>query len=75
MNQKIEVELNISRDEYLRYYRSAGALDVVVTARDGRRVRFPARILQPFVLHDGVRGRFRIHFDARGRFLKIERMS
>lgn len=71
MTQRIEVELDIGRDEYLHYYRGVGDIQVLATARDGRRVRFPARILQPFVLHDGVRGLFRIEFDQGGRFQRI----
>jgi len=48
------VELNISRDEYLRWYQG-GAREVDAVARDGRRVRFPANSLQRFVQHSGIR--------------------
>ncbi|NVK41984.1 MAG: DUF2835 domain-containing protein [Oceanospirillaceae bacterium] len=74
MTQHIELELHIAPEEYLKYYRGAADPQVLATARDGRRVRFPARILQPFVLHDGVRGLFRIEFDAAGRFQRIVRV-
>jgi hypothetical protein len=38
-------------------------------------VQFPAGILQPFVLNDGVHGRFVVFFDAQGRFQSIERLG
>ncbi len=71
---QVEFELAISREEYLRHYQSQGRLQVTVIALDGRRVRFPAGILQPFVLHEGVHGRFVIHFDIQGRFRSIARV-
>jgi hypothetical protein len=71
---QVEFELAISREEYLRHYQSQGRLQVVVTALDGRRVRFPAGILQPFVLHEGVHGRFVIQFDSQGRLCSIDRV-
>ncbi|GGO81018.1 hypothetical protein GCM10011348_19050 [Marinobacterium nitratireducens] len=71
MTQSIVVELNIDRERYLQYYRNGRETQVLAVASDGRRVRFPARILQPFVLHQGVHGRFRIDFDDQGRFRHI----
>ncbi len=50
------------------------ASDVHTTARDGRSVRFPARILSRFYLPDGIRGSFRIVFDDAGKFASIERL-
>ncbi|MBA4502069.1 DUF2835 domain-containing protein [Marinobacterium marinum] len=73
MNE-IVVDLAISADEYLKLYRGA-ARTVSALARDGRRVRFPAAILSPWVLHDGVRGCFCIRFTAAGRFHDIRRLS
>ncbi len=73
MNEII-VDLRISSDEYLKLYR--GQTRVVSTrARDGRRVQFPANILRPWVLHDGIRGCFRIRFSADGKFQDIQRLS
>ena len=63
----IVVDLIIAAEEYQRLYHGT-ARDVITTATDGRRVRFPARILRPYVLHSGIRGRFRIVFDDRNRF-------
>lgn len=68
------VDITIGADDYLRYYAGA-ARDVVATARDGRKVRFPAGILQRFVSRDGIHGSFRIHFSEQGKFASIERVE
>lgn len=72
--QTIIVDLHISAEEYLKRYRVYGAV-VATRSRDGRRVRFPARILQRFVTHGGVEGSFEISFDAEGKFSSIQRLS
>ena len=72
--QSLVVNLNIPADEYLRMYQGE-VQDVLAYAVDGRRVRFPARILQRFVSREGVYGRFQIKFDKSGRFLKIARLD
>lgn len=71
--QQIIVDISISPDEWVKLYQGV-ATDVHTTARDGRSVRFPARILSRFYLRDGVRGSFRILFDAAGKFSSIERL-
>ena len=67
------VDINISADELLKLY-SGSANQVRATARDGRSVRFPARILQSFVTRTGVQGSFLILFDQNNKFKKIERL-
>jgi hypothetical protein len=71
--QQIIVDISISPDEWIKLYQGV-ATDVHTTARDGRSVRFPARILSRFFLNDGVRGSFRIVFDDSGKFTSIERL-
>ncbi|MBS8241382.1 DUF2835 family protein [Marinobacter lipolyticus] len=71
--QQIVVDLSISPDEWIKLYQGV-ATDVHTTARDGRSVRFPARILSRFYLRDGVRGSFRIVFNDHGKFETIERL-
>ncbi|MGC8120433.1 DUF2835 domain-containing protein [Marinobacter sp. VGCF2001] len=71
--QQIIVDISISPEEWLKLYQGI-ATDVHTTARDGRSVRFPARILSRFFLNDGVRGSFRILFDDAGKFTSIERL-
>jgi len=74
VSQTIEVSLAIPADEYVAMYQGS-VRDVVARARDGRTVRFPARILQPFVTHQGIYGRFAIRFDESNRFAGISRLS
>ncbi|WP_166263760.1 DUF2835 domain-containing protein [Marinobacter caseinilyticus] len=70
--QQIFVDIAITSDEWLKLYQGI-ARDVHTVARDGRSVRFPARILSRFYLRDGVRGSFCITFDDAGKFVSIER--
>lgn len=67
-------DLNVSPDEYQKWYLGA-ARAVHVTARDGRRIQFPAKILQPFVTHSGVRGTFAIYFDDNHKYKDIKRLQ
>lgn len=67
------VDIFISAEEYLKWYGGA-ATEVYTTSRDGRSVRFPAKILQKYVGHEGIRGTFLISFDENQRFKKIERL-
>lgn len=70
----VVVELAISGDELLRYYNGSARL-VSAIASDGRRVQFPASVLQKVVSRDGVYGRFRIDFSQQGKFLSITRLA
>ena len=70
----VDVELVIDAAELLRYYRGE-VKEVLARARDGRAVCFPVQALRPFVTAAGVRGRFRIHFDAAQRLLDVERIG
>lgn len=70
---QIIVDVSISPDEWIKLYQGV-ATDVHTKSRDGRSVRFPARILSRFYLQDGVLGRFRILFDDSGKFSSIERL-
>lgn len=71
--QQIIVDVAISPDEWIKLYQGT-ATDVHARARDGRSVRFPARILSRFYLRDGIHGSFRIEFDDQGKFVRIERL-
>lgn len=70
----IRFRLAISADDYLAYYRGS-ARDVVVIAEDGRRVKFPAGALQPFVTRTGIHGRFELRFDTRHKLLGLHRLG
>ncbi|WP_370301495.1 DUF2835 domain-containing protein [Alkalimarinus coralli] len=68
--QKISIDLTISADEWLKIYRGS-ARTVSATSRDGRRIQFPANILQQYVTHFGISGSFDIYFDDQGKFSSI----
>ena len=69
--QAVIINLAISRDELLRAYKGV-ARTVVARDINGRRIAFPVNVLQPFVSHVGVHGKFRIEFDDDNRFKKID---
>lgn len=66
--------LSISKDEYLRYYQGS-ANAVIVRARDGKRVSFPASALRLFVGHDGVSGEFVLTYDDNNRFVDLKKVA
>lgn len=71
--QDIILNFHISPEEYVKCYTGA-ARTVHTHSIDGRRVRFPADILKPFVTREGVSGRFQISFDDQGKFHSIKRL-
>jgi hypothetical protein len=72
--REIVFELNISQDEYLRYYQGA-VRHVIARGRDGRTVQFPAGLLRRFLVHDGIHGEFRLRFDDHNRLVDLERLE
>lgn len=70
----VVVNLVIEAEEYQRMY-SGSARDVLCRSVDGRRIRFPANILRPFVTREGIRGRFLINFSDDNRFQSITRLE
>jgi hypothetical protein len=70
---RVRFTLAISADDYLRYYQGA-ARNVAVTADDGSRIKFPAEHLRPYVMHDGIRGRFELHFDETHKFIGLRKL-
>ena len=67
---QIKISIRISADEYLKHYQGA-AKSVFTQSVDGRSIRFPAKILQPFVTHNGIEGSFIIQFDDNKQFKEI----
>lgn len=67
------VDLHIPADEYLKMYQGV-ASSVRAMARDGRSIRFPARILQPYITREGITGSFLIYFDEEMKFRAIDRL-
>lgn len=73
-NRSIETRLSISAQEYLLLYKGV-ARNVLATSVDGRKVQFPAKILQRYVTREGVHGHFLITFDGQGKFQSIARLN
>jgi hypothetical protein len=71
---EIRFLLNLSPQEIVAYYQGA-ASNVVAKSVDGRAVQFPAKILRPFVTHDGVVGLFALVYDANNKFVEIKRVG
>jgi hypothetical protein len=65
--------LRIDAGEYRQYYRGAVRYVQVMDHR-GRRVRFPASLLQPFVSHSGVEGQFVLRYDDAMRAHSLEKL-
>ena len=74
MMTRYVIDLQIPKDELLRYYRGA-ARGVNARARSGQRVQFPAQVLRPFVGHDGVCGTFVLRVDGANRLTGIQRLD
>jgi len=72
--KELVVDLSISAEEYTKLYAGL-AQHVSARCRDGRRVRFPANILQPFVSRSGISGSFLIQFDEHNKFKGIKKLS
>jgi hypothetical protein len=73
MAKKIIVNVSISAEDFQRLYQGS-VKDVLAYSTEGLRIRFPASILRPYVLHSGVQGLFQIEFDEANRFKTIERV-
>lgn len=73
-SQQIIVDIYLSADQYQHFY-DGSIRYVKAVSIDGRSLRFPASILQSFVSHHGVSGRFVIEFDGEGKFQNIERIN
>jgi hypothetical protein len=74
LNCSFEFDLEVSPEEYLEYYR--GILkQVMVRCTTGKTVQFPASLLQPFLLPEGIRGRFVLTCDDQFRNARLQRVG
>lgn len=73
MNE-IRFRLEISAQEYLRYYQ--GEVDTVrVRTADGQIIEFPANALQKHISQSGISGSFRLVFDDNNKMVSMERVA
>ncbi len=70
----LRFSLRLSPEEVRAYY-SGSVQWVQVRAEDGRSVRFPFRLLRPFVGNDGVAGVFEMDVDAAGACTSLRRVG
>jgi len=66
--------LDISRQEYLRYYTGA-ANSVQVRSVQGLLLQFPASALKSHVTHQGIQGHFAIRFDANNKLISVSKLA
>lgn len=71
---EFQFSLNISSQEYIRYYQGT-ARKVIVRMQDGRTMQFPAEHLRQFVTAEGVQGRFVLRTDENNKLLEIRRLA
>ena len=69
----LELQLHISADELLALYRGE-VRTVRGRATTGQTVEFPASALRRHVSTLGVHGRFRMEFDAKHKFISLDRV-
>ena len=70
---RLTFSLSIDRDQWLRFY-SGFATTVRTRADNGQTLQLPASAFRPFILRDGIYGRFAVHFDADHKLIKLERL-
>jgi hypothetical protein len=68
-----EFHLDISPEEYVDYYRGT-VRQVLVRCSTGQTLQFPASLLQRFVTHTGIRGRFVLTCDEHHKCLDLQRV-
>jgi Protein of unknown function (DUF2835). len=73
-NRALHFQLNLARDEYLRYYQGSASV-VRVRADTGEIVQFPAEVLRKFVDHNGVHGHFILYFDRQNKLVEVVKNS
>ncbi len=71
---EIIFHLNILADEYVQYYNGT-AKYVATKSVDGRSIRFPVNILQPYLTHSGVSGKFSMRYDENNKFVSIKKIN
>jgi hypothetical protein len=71
---QVRFHISLTAEKYREYY--AGNVNAIqVISDDGRKVRFPANVLQPYLTHSGVQGEFVIQFDDNHRFVSINKLA
>ncbi len=70
---RLTFSLSIDSDQWLRFY-SGHASSVRTRADNGKTLQLPANSLRPYILHNGIHGRFAVYFNAQHKLIKLERL-
>lgn len=73
-HETILIRISIPAEKYLTYYQGA-TNSVLAQAQDGRKIKFPASFLRPFVTQGGVNGLFALTINKAGKLLDIRRLK
>ena len=74
MDNIFYIQLDISTQEFQNYY-SNNINSVIAMSHDGRKVQFPANLLQPFVSHAGIQGKFKLIVSDNSKFKSISKIT
>ena len=72
--KEIIFPLNISSEEYLKYYRGQVKW-VLARSICGKKVQFPANLLSSHVTHNGIEGQFVLQYLANGKVVKLLKIA
>ena len=73
-NQTYRFSLSIPAEEYLSYYKGTTRW-VQAKSFSGRRIKFPASALRPFVDEQGVYGTFEMVVDENNKLVELRRLG
>jgi hypothetical protein len=73
MAKQLRFNLNINREQALRYYQGTASA-VVVTTITGQKLQFPAQHIRPFIEQNGIKGHFSIEFDDNNKLIGLKRI-
>ncbi|WMN59894.1 DUF2835 domain-containing protein [Pseudoalteromonas xiamenensis] len=65
--------LALTHDQCMHYYQGTVQF-VQVMSDNGKRIRFPAARLRPFISSIGIRGRFRLILSENNQFQSLEKI-
>ena len=65
----VDFDLTLTPDELELLYQ--GVQFAQAMTDQGKRVRFPAGHLRPYITHQGIRGRFRLSYSDQGKFISL----
>jgi hypothetical protein len=72
--QTLRFSLSIPAEKYLSYYKGTTRW-IQVKSFGGKRVRFPASALRPFVDDQGVEGTFEMMIDENNKLVELRRLG